>query len=58
MRILVISLVVVSLAAPLRAATYVVDDFDGGSDARLTSRVINPDNSAQAILGSLPSSRF
>jgi hypothetical protein len=58
MRILLLSLVVVSLAAPLRAATYVVDDFDGGSDARLTSRVITPDNSPQAILGSFPSSRF
>lgn len=58
MRILLMSLVVVSLAAPLRAATYVVDNFDGGSDARLTSRVITPDNSAQAILGSFPSSRF
>jgi hypothetical protein len=58
MRILVMSLVVVSLAAPLRAATYVVDDFDGGADARVTSRTITPDNSAQAILGSFPSSRF
>lgn len=58
MRILLMSLVVVSLAAPLRAATYVVDDFDGGADARVTSRVITPDNSGNVVPGQFPASIF